>query len=99
MKKQQEKKPQEKKPEETKVTETVLNIHLHYEGCAKEVKHYILKMAGSKNRAENGAAFVKGVEAKLWQVHWCRSGWWRRLMVEIMFVALVGLWYDDSAKL
>ncbi|GJT54346.1 hypothetical protein Tco_0989400 [Tanacetum coccineum] len=49
--------------------------------------------------SENRAAFVEGVEAKLWQVHWCRSGWWRRLMVEIMFVALAGLWYDDSARL
>ncbi|GKA04163.1 leucine-rich repeat, cysteine-containing subtype protein [Tanacetum coccineum] len=49
--------------------------------------------------SENWAAFVKGVEAKLWQVHWCRSGWWHRLMVEIMFVALAGLWYDDSARL
>ncbi|GKA81468.1 hypothetical protein Tco_0788160 [Tanacetum coccineum] len=29
----------------------------------------------------------------------CRSGWWRRLMVAIMFVALGDLWYDDSARL
>ncbi|GJT07581.1 heavy metal-associated isoprenylated plant protein 8-like protein [Tanacetum coccineum] len=45
-KKQQEKKPQEKKPEAPKVTETVLKMHLHCEGCAKEVKRCVLKMAG-----------------------------------------------------
>nr|GEV50078.1 heavy metal-associated isoprenylated plant protein 8-like [Tanacetum cinerariifolium] len=45
-KKQQEKKPEEKKPEAPKVTETVLKMHLHCEGCAKEVKHCVLKMAG-----------------------------------------------------
>ncbi|GJW01398.1 putative reverse transcriptase domain-containing protein [Tanacetum coccineum] len=84
-KKHQKNKPQEKKPEAPKVTEMVLKIHLHCEGCAKEVKHCILKMAG--------------VEAKLWQVHWCRSGGWHRLMVAIMFVALADLWYDDSARL
>nr|GEV59593.1 agenet-like domain-containing protein [Tanacetum cinerariifolium] len=43
-KKQQEKKPQKKKPEASKVTEMVLKIHLHCEGCAKEVKYCILKM-------------------------------------------------------
>ncbi|GJW71547.1 hypothetical protein Tco_0128464 [Tanacetum coccineum] len=62
-----QKKQQEKKPE---VTKTVLKIHLHCEGCAKEVKHCILKIAGDiwigfENGAENGAAFVEGVEAKL----------------------------------
>nr|GEX73761.1 hypothetical protein [Tanacetum cinerariifolium] len=99
-KKQHEKKPQEKKLEASKVTETVLKIHLHCEGCAKEVKHCILKMAVRKKQHEkkpqekkleaskvtktvlkihlhcegcakeviyeNGAAFVKGVESKLW---------------------------------
>nr|GEV53102.1 hypothetical protein [Tanacetum cinerariifolium] len=49
--------------------------------------------------SENGAEFVKGVEERLWQVHWCRSGWWHRLMVAIMFMTLAGLWYDDSARL
>nr|GEV25803.1 heavy metal-associated isoprenylated plant protein 8-like [Tanacetum cinerariifolium] len=99
-KKQHEKEPQEKKPEAPKVIEMVLKIHLHCEGCAKEVKHCILKITGDIWIGfENGAAFVEGVEAKLWQVHWCRSGWWHWLMVAIMFVALAGLWYDDSARL
>ncbi|KAK1415870.1 hypothetical protein QVD17_31658 [Tagetes erecta] len=44
-KKQPEKKP-EKKPEVPKVTEVVLKMHLHCEGCAKDVKHCIHKMEG-----------------------------------------------------
>nr|XP_043621189.1 heavy metal-associated isoprenylated plant protein 8-like [Erigeron canadensis] len=39
-------KKSEKKPEAPKVIETVLKIHLHCGGCAKEVKHCILKMHG-----------------------------------------------------
>nr|GEV76863.1 heavy metal-associated isoprenylated plant protein 8-like [Tanacetum cinerariifolium] len=64
-----QKKHQEKKPEAPKVTETVLKIHLHCKGCAKEVKRCILKMAGDIwTGSENGVALVEGVEAKLWQV-------------------------------
>ncbi|KAI3515855.1 hypothetical protein L1887_14760 [Cichorium endivia] len=44
-KKQQEKKA-EKKPEQPKVVETVLKIHLHCEGCAKDVKNCLYKMQG-----------------------------------------------------
>ncbi|KAI3789211.1 hypothetical protein L2E82_02001 [Cichorium intybus] len=44
-KKQQEKKA-EKKPEPPKVVETVLKIHLHCEGCAKDVKKCLYKMQG-----------------------------------------------------
>ncbi|KAL8258406.1 hypothetical protein R6Q59_030447 [Mikania micrantha] len=45
-KKQPEKKQPEKKPEAPKVTEVVLKMHLHCEGCAKDVKHCIHKMEG-----------------------------------------------------
>nr|GEW75050.1 heavy metal-associated isoprenylated plant protein 8-like [Tanacetum cinerariifolium] len=87
-KKQQEKKPQEKNPEAPKVTETVLKIHLHCD-----------IWTGSENGAENGAAFVKEVEEKSWQVHWCGSGWWCMLMVAIMFVALTACFVRDHSHL
>ncbi|KAJ0793823.1 putative heavy metal-associated isoprenylated plant protein/8/17/18/19 [Helianthus annuus] len=45
-KKQQPEKKPEKKPEVPKVTEVVLKMHLHCEGCAKDVKHCIHKMEG-----------------------------------------------------
>ncbi|KAJ0624545.1 putative heavy metal-associated domain, HMA, heavy metal-associated domain superfamily [Helianthus annuus] len=42
----QKKQQPEKKPEVPKVTEVVLKMHLHCEGCAKDVKHCIHKMEG-----------------------------------------------------
>ncbi|KAL8456388.1 hypothetical protein ACS0TY_034559 [Phlomoides rotata] len=60
----EEKKLEEKKPPEAELFEVVLKIYMHCEGCAKEVKHCILKMEGVQTvdpNMEKNEVCVKGI--------------------------------------